>query len=182
MRQRLQRRLMLYGYYLFASHLPSRGFPGGESFRRLRQILCRRIFASAGQWINIGSRVFIADGRYIRMGTGSSLGDGSRVYGIDAGDNVMIGPGCVFHKENHQFGDITQPISEQGYTDIRVPVIEDGAWIGERVIVLPGRRIGEGAIVGSGAVVTRNVNPFEIVGGNPARVIGRRERKSSKPI
>jgi maltose O-acetyltransferase len=173
--QKLHRSLMLCGYYLLASRLPGRGFPGGEIYRRIRQFFCRRLFVSTGQWINVGSHVFIADGRYIKIGDGSSLGDGSRVYGIDAGDNVMVGPGCIFHKENHRFNDTTRPISEQGYTDINMPVIENNAWIGEKVIILPGRRVGQGAIVGSGAVVTKDVRAFEIVGGNPARVIGHRQ-------
>jgi acetyltransferase-like isoleucine patch superfamily enzyme len=56
-----------------------------------------------------------------------------------------------------------------------LPVIEDGAWIGQRAIILPGRRIGRGAVVAAGAVVTRDVAPLEIVAGNPARVIGSRE-------
>jgi len=53
------------------------------------------------------------------------------------------------------------------------------AWIGERAIILPGRRVGRGAIVGAGSVVTRDVEPFSIVGGNPARPIGRREPGST---
>jgi maltose O-acetyltransferase len=179
MASKVRRTVLLCGYYLFASRLPSRGVPGGEIFREIRQFFCRRLFASSGDWINVGTNVFIADGRHITIGSGSSLGDGSRAYGVEIGDNVMIGPGCVFHKENHNFDDITRPISKQGLADINLPVIENDAWIGERAIVLPGRRIGKGAIVGSGAVVTKNVNSFDVVGGNPARVIGHRTRGDS---
>nr|WP_284507171.1 acyltransferase [Caballeronia sp. ATUFL_M2_KS44] len=55
-------------------------------------------------------------------------------------------------------------------------VIEDHAWIGARAIICPGVRIGEGAVVGAGAVVTRDVEPYTIVGGNPARFIKERSR------
>jgi len=53
-------------------------------------------------------------------------------------------------------------------------VIGDRVWIGYRAIVLPGVTIGEGAVVGAGAVVTKDVEPYEIVAGNPARKIGSR--------
>lgn len=48
------------------------------------------------------------------------------------------------------------------------------SWIGARVIILPGRRIGKGSIIGAAAVVTKDVEPYNIVGGNPARVIKKR--------
>ena len=54
-------------------------------------------------------------------------------------------------------------------------VIGDRVWIGYRAIILPGVSIGEGAVVGAGAVVTKNVEPYAIVAGNPARKIGERK-------
>jgi maltose O-acetyltransferase len=53
-------------------------------------------------------------------------------------------------------------------------VIEDDVWIGTRAIILPGRRLGKGCIVGAGAVVTKDVEPHSIVAGNPARAVGSR--------
>jgi maltose O-acetyltransferase len=53
-------------------------------------------------------------------------------------------------------------------------VIEDDVWVGANVTVLPGRVIGTGSIVGAGSVVTRDVPPWSVVGGNPARVLGTR--------
>ena len=50
-------------------------------------------------------------------------------------------------------------------------IIEDDVWIGARSIILPGRKIGEGSIVAAGSVVTKDVEPFSIVGGNPAKLI-----------
>jgi maltose O-acetyltransferase len=98
------------------------------------------------------------------------------VYGAIIGENVMVGPEVVFLKNNHRYDDPAVPIQDQGLAEIGPPVVEDWAWIGQRAIILPGRRIGTGAIVGAGAVVTRDVQPYEIVGGNPARSIGRRPR------
>jgi len=55
-------------------------------------------------------------------------------------------------------------------------VIEDRVWIGYRAIVLPGVKIGEGAVVGAGAVVAKDVEPYAIMAGNPARKIGERPK------
>jgi acetyltransferase-like isoleucine patch superfamily enzyme len=75
---------------------------------------------------------------------------------------------------------LTHDPHDPGFRAIPRPVeIGDRAWIGARAIILPGVRIGEGAVVGAGAVVTRDVGPFEIVAGNPARKIGERNRNLS---
>jgi len=175
----MRRKLALLLYYGIAYHLPDQSFPGGRLFRRLREPLCRCFFAAAGDGIKIESHVFVADGRFLRIGTNSGIGTGSRVYGAIIGDGVMIAPDVLLLKDNHRYDDITVPIDGQGYTVVALPVIDDWAWIGERAIILPGRTVGRGAIVGAGAVVTRDVEPFSIVGGNPAKRIGSREQGST---
>lgn len=170
-------KVCLFLYYGAAYFLPDWNFPGGAIYRRIRGSLCRRFFAAAGSNINIESHVFVADGRYVYIGSHSGFGTGSRVYGVQMGENVIVGPHVVFLKDNHRYGDIHRPIGEQGNTAASLPIIEDWAWIGERAIILPGRRVGRGAIVGAGAVVTRDVEPFVIVAGNPARPIGHRQKE-----
>jgi len=170
-----KRTIALLAYYLIAQHLPDTSFPGGDIYRRIRARLCRVFFAETGDRINIESHVFVADGRFLRIGTGSGIGPGSRVYGATIGDGVIIAPNVVLLKDNHNFADVNRPIGVQGRSSQVPPIIEDWAWIGERAIVLPGRRIGCGAIVGAGSVVTTNVEPFDIVAGNPARSIGNRK-------
>ena len=56
--------------------------------------------------------------------------------------------------------------------------IGDDVWIGARVIILPGRKIGEGVIIGAGAVVTKDVPDYAVVGGNPAKVIKFRNKEA----
>lgn len=84
--------------------------------------------------------------------------------GITIEDGVMIGPEAALITANHDFHDLDllqfQPI-----------VIKKGAWIGARAVILPGVTVGEGAVVASGAIVTKDVAPRTVVGGNPARVI-----------
>jgi maltose O-acetyltransferase len=156
---------------LIGKHLPDTSFPGGEVYRFIRQELCKRFIADAGGWINVEADVYIADGSHLRMGYGSNIGPGGRVYGATIGEFVNIGAQVTILKQNHRFEDTTEWIGLQGDTDPDPPVLEDGVWIGDRVIILPGVRIGRGAIVGAGAIVTRDVPPNHIVAGNPARTI-----------
>jgi len=171
-RSRVSRAAALMFYYGVASHLPNREFPLGNLWRQIRSWCCKRIFFSAGRWINVESGVYFADGRNVSLGNGSGFGEGCRVYGAVIGENVMIGPETIFLCRNHEFRDATHDMHENGPIDL--PVVEDGAWLGTRVVVLPGRRIGTGAVVGAGAVVTKDVPPLAIVGGNPARILGYR--------
>lgn len=168
-------------YYGFATYLPDQSMPGGDLFRRLRAMVTRMFFAISEGHVNIGSHVFVGDGRDIKIRHGSGIGAYSRVYGADIGEGVMIGPHVTILKQDHRFEDPELWMGKQGSTSPEPPVIEDGAWIGERAIILSGRRIGRGAIVGAGAVVTRDVEPFAIVGGNPARVIRSRLSPDAEP-
>jgi maltose O-acetyltransferase len=81
----------------------------------------------------------------------------------------MMGAGVTLLKDNHEVDSGGRALP--GRTEPNPPTIADGAWIGDRAIVLPGRSIGEYAIVGAGAVVTRDVPAYAVVGGNPAQVI-----------
>ncbi|WP_408636200.1 DapH/DapD/GlmU-related protein [Nocardioides mangrovicus] len=67
-------------------------------------------------------------------------------------------------------------MNRQGFVADRRIVVEDDVWIGAGVTIVAGRRIGTGSIVAAGSVVTRDVAPWTVVGGNPAREIGRREK------
>ena len=71
----------------------------------------------------------------------------------------------------HQFSRTDIPMRLQGHRQYQPVLIEDDVWIGARAIILPGLRIGKGAIVGAGSVVTKDVPPYAICVGNPARVI-----------
>lgn len=119
-----------------------------------------------------GSRVLspknVSIGHHVVVGRGTLLsGQGS----LTIGNYVNIGPNVAIHTTNHRFADYDRPMALQGATIPRPVVIEDDVWLGVNAVVLPGNRIGRGAIVGANAVVTHDVEPFAIVGGVPARLI-----------
>ena len=122
-------------------------------------------------WVQVTSRLDqpgaglrIGDGTYI--GPRSVLGAGG---GIRIGRDVLFGAGVQLLAENHAF-ETEGPVAGQGVTR-RGIVIEDGAWLGNGVIVLDGVTVGAGAVIGAGAVVTRDVPARAVAAGNPARVL-----------
>jgi galactoside O-acetyltransferase len=89
------------------------------------------------------------------------------------GNNVLIGPGVLVRTSDHSFERRDVPIWSQGHKASDV-VVEDDSWLGAGVIVLGGVRIGRGAIVAAGAVVTNDVASYAVVGGVPARLLKER--------
>ena len=93
---------------------------------------------------------------------------------IIIGRDCLVGPNVVMRTAGHVFSDAKSPINSQGHVahDIR---IGDDVWLGTNAVILPGVEIGDGCVVGAGAVVTKSFDPGLILAGVPARVIGNRE-------
>lgn len=99
------------------------------------------------------------------------------VFGVNKeiliGKNVMIANAVSIRDTDHIFEDINLPMIHQGMISNSV-VIEDDVWIGHGTTILKGVRIGKGSIIAAGAVVTKDVAPYSIVGGIPAKLIRNR--------
>ena len=161
-------------YYGFAQYLPLSYRPViGKLSKALRGSLAAGLLAHAGDNINIEPHVDFGDGSHVSVGAHSGIGAHSRVEAIVIEDGVMVGPHLLTLSRNHLFSDPDTWIGHQGRTE-RMPVrIGEGSWIGARVTILPGVQIGRMCVVGAGSVVTRDVEDFSVVGGNPARLIRR---------
>lgn len=116
-------------------------------------------------YVQISGRVDIGEGSEINNFT-FVAGGGE---GIQIGEDVLIGPHVTIVAANHAYLDPIIPIKHQGDVARRI-VIEDGVWIGASAVVLPGVRLGRGAIVGAGAVVTKSFPAGAILMGVPARL------------
>ena len=118
---------------------------------------------------------YVDYGKHIKIGKGCWIQQGCTFFGrcgITIGDGVFIGPKVNLITINHD------PNPDNRSTTYGKPiVIEDKVWIGINATVLPGVRIGYGSIVGANSVVTHDVPPMTIVGGNPARFIRKIEVK-----
>ncbi|MUG92446.1 acyltransferase [Scytonema sp. UIC 10036] len=93
---------------------------------------------------------------------------------IKIGEDCMIASHAGIYANNHNFADLTLPMKSQGVTCYGI-TIEDDCWLGTGVKILDGVRIGRGSIIGAGAVVTKDIPPYSIAVGVPARVMAQRD-------
>jgi len=126
-------------------------------------------------YIHMGVRFFLPIN--ITIGEGTIIGDHVFLDGrafLRIGNNVDIASQVLIYNSEHD-------VDSEGFDPIEEPVeIADYVFIGPRAIILPGVKIGRGAVIGAGAVVTKDVEPFKIVGGVPAKVIGERKNKNPR--
>lgn len=161
---------LIFGNVIFNCH---------TLLKRIRNIVYRIVFGikimtSIEDHVLIKSRTLQNRGN-VRVGKNVVLG--VRVI-LDAegeliiGNNVTISRECMIYTHTHN---IKEYKKSDNVVECSQVVIEDDVWIGARAIILPSAKtIGRGAIVGAGSVVTKQVEPFSIVAGNPAKVIGDR--------
>lgn len=112
----------------------------------------------------------------ISIGDNSGIGRDSFILApevVEIGENVMIGPQLIVYTANHGIAR-SAPMIDQPMVNAPVKIGND-VWIGVRATILPGVIIGDGAVISAGAVVTKNVEPYTIVGGIPAKKIRERE-------
>ena len=141
--------------------------------RRLRHAWYRS-FLDLGAESNVMSGLTLRDPRNLHIGRRTNINPDclldSRGGALRIGDDCDVSPQVNVWTLQHDWRD------PDFATEGGAVTIEDFVWIGNRAIVLPGVTVGEGAVVAAGAVVTKDVPPYSIVGGVPAKVIGQRPR------
>ena len=142
---------------------------------RLRNFIYKTVFG-----VRMAENAVIYFGSEIRahenlvIGRGSIIGDKAILdarNGIRIGENVNFSSGVSIWTEQHDHRDPYFKCNSSEHFEV---VIKDRAWIGPNVIILHSVTIGEGAVVGAGSVVTKNVSPYTVVGGIPAKEINKR--------
>lgn len=116
------------------------------------------------------------------IGARTRIGLSNTIIGPAAiGNDVRLAQNVVLSGLNHNYEDVNRPIHEQGVSTSPIK-IEDGSWIGANAVIVPGVTIGKNSIVAAGSVVTKSVEPFSVVAGNPARLIKSYDMKSNRWI
>lgn len=162
----------------------------------------KNVFIHPGCPISPEAKICARQGE-IHIGAGSSVAAGACVQGsvtigenasvqmytvlcgypqapITIGSNVRIAAHCMMVSANHRFDDPNTPIRKQDMNYAPI-VIEDDVWVASRVNIIAGVTIGRGSVLAAGAVVTRDVPPYSIMAGVPARCIGvRGEKRETK--
>lgn len=163
-------RLIARILFSVAVYLPRSSYRYFSIGRWVRGGLAHLFLKSCGKRVNIERLAVISSS--VSIGDDSGIGYRARILGeVFIGNDVMMGPDVLIMTRNHRFDSTKIPMRIQGFSEERPVTIEDDVWIGDSCIILPGVTIGRGSIVGAGSVVTKNVEPFSIVGGNPAKLI-----------
>ena len=137
-----------------------------------------RLDLNAGNKLIIGDRTIIENHVILNNGIGDiEIGNNTMITSrgmilgpVLIGNNVVLGIGSQVLGLTHDFEDIEIPIKDQGVSGTKV-IIEDDVWIGGNCVIIQGIKIGKHSLVAAGSVVTKDVEPYTIVAGNPARPI-----------
>lgn len=162
---KVRRQLWDLVYALFFRPMPRSRAMGWKRF------LLRAFGATVGPGVRIESSATFWAPWNLTVGANSWIGGGARLYCVDAvtlGANVVVSQEADVCTASH---DLSSPRFELVHRPV---VIEDCAWIAARAAVLPGVHVGAGAVVGYAAVAHRDVAPWTVVAGNPAREVGKR--------
>lgn len=168
----IRRYMCLFIYYVFARYLPYQPLPGYEFANKFRSYLCKFIFKQVGKNIVIKHGAYFGKGSNIIMGHHSQLGIDCKVEeDLIIGDYVLMGPDIIIFSSEHEFSSLQVPIMFQGAKEKKPVIIGNDVWIGARVIIMPGVKIGNHCIIGANSVVTKDIPNYAIVAGSPAKII-----------
>ena len=147
--------------FVYIDSLGSKGVTIGDnvSIGAFTRIIVSSSFNTIGVGVSINSGVGI--GEFSRIG-----GSG----GVSIGENTIIGQYLSCHPENHNFDDLKLDIKFQGTNRSKI-TIGNNCWIGAKVTICAGVNVGDGSVIGAGAVVTKSVPKNSVVAGNPATVL-----------
>lgn len=168
----MTKKVALLIYYIIAWRFPTQPVPGWKFGYWLRRVLMRHIATECGVGVIVKQFAYLGSALELRIGNNAQIGANSRIGpSVSIGNDVVMGPDVVLMTTAHAFENPQVPIRLQGALPVKPIVLEDDVWIGTRVVVLPGVRLGKGCIIGANSLVTKDVPPLAIVGGSPAKVI-----------
>lgn len=143
------------------------------SVARIRAACWGVLLKKIGNNVDMLNGVVIMSPQKVEIGHDTFLNEFVRIggqNGVKIGSFVQLSQNVSLVSENHEYSNPLLPIKKQGYFGKKI-VIEDDVWVGANAVILDGVTVGQGAIVGANAVVTKNVKPYAIVVGIPAKFI-----------
>lgn len=163
-------------YNFIGKHLPRSSAKYAFGAKTFRYWCAKLMLNKCGNNVNLESQASITSA--LEIGNNSGIGISSRIYGhVCIGDNVLMGPEVIILTSGHKYENASVLIRDQGRLPEKTVHIGNDVWIGARAIIMPGVKIGDGAVIGASAVVTKDVPQNAVVGGVPAKVIKQRVKE-----
>lgn len=168
-----KRKKIIYIIYLLcASWFPISSH--SELARKWRVFWAKKIVSKCGA--NVNFERFSKFSPLLSIGDNSGIGIRACINGpVSIGRDVMMGQEVIIYTTRHNDDRLDIPMRQQGMKEVMPVTIGNDVWIGGRVIILPGVTIGDGCIIGAGAIVTKDIPPHSVAVGVPAKVV--RQRK-----
>lgn len=161
-------------YKLVAQYLPQSYSAWNRPSHLLRMWCARMMLQHCGADSGIDRKAIVDCS--VKMGDRSGIGKKCELYGdITIGDDVLMAPEVIIRTRNHRYVNKSITIHKQGVDDEKPVIIGNDVWIGQRVMIMPGVHVGNGAVIAAGAVVTKDVPEYAVVGGVPAHIISYRK-------
>lgn len=157
---------------------------GGKIGKNVKIYEGVRIVCNHSGAINIGDNARIlrnvtistSESGQISIGNNIHIGESTIIYSdkeIAIKDNVIIGPQNIIVDVDHIYQEVDIPIIDQGYNAKKV-IIEEDVWISSHCCIIKGVTIGKGSVIGAGSVVNKDISPYSVACGVPAKVIKKR--------
>ncbi len=140
-----------------------------EALRQGRLQIGEGTLLEPGVWITAPDHARVTIGRGVFLNLGVMIASQELV---EIGDHCMLANGCFISDSSHRFEDPVQPITWQGFQSKGPTRIGDNCWLGANVVVTSGVSIGRRCVIGANSVVTKDIEPFTIAAGAPAKAIG----------
>lgn len=163
--------LCLLLYRSLGMRLPHTFWPGGKFFSKARRLLLAGMGCRIGSECELEPHIDTGFSPNLIIGDHCQINQGVIMRTAIIGDYVMIAPNVTLLDRVHNHNRTDTPMALQGSSPRQTIRIGNDVWIGQNAILMPGITIGEGAIVGAGAVVTKDIPPYAVVAGVPARIL-----------
>ncbi|MAU14731.1 MAG: acetyltransferase [Muricauda sp.] len=163
------KRLFYFIYLILFKNTPEDYRPYSLFFPSIRSFLVRNYLSSCG--INLRVKKGAEISLKSTVGNHSELGTRCMIQSnVQIGDYVIMGPDVKIYSRNHLFSSLEKPIKNQGKEYFKT-IIGNDVWLGANVIITAGCRIGNHVVVAAGAVVTKDIPDYAVVGGVPAKIL-----------
>lgn len=166
---------LMIGYEMIMRILFS--LPRYRMLDNIKAIFLRSVGAQIGKRVSFYPGVWITPGRNLVVGDDVNFALDVLVGsagGVSIGDRTLIGYRTQIHSSNHRIPSGHEPVFGSGRNFAAVSIGTE-VWIGANSVILPGVTVGDGAVIAAGSVVTKSVEPYTVVAGNPARKIRDRD-------